>query len=251
MAIPIDPGSKTLLGTIAGYFYEASRGVKGAGQFLKGIPVIGEGVWVYFYNAGQFLWWIGDRVVDFDKVFSAVRDFAVKLEQQQGVKDLISAVWTEFNAIRTDPIGYIKGKLYSLSGHFKSIVDDAALWVKDRVRDADADLKAIIDTGAYWIKDKLSILYPELPKIATDPLGYVKGLIENNVPLCRYLFTDTSYWLKLRLSDILGLPMTFFYDPWGFITQKTIDMIESSFDRYRTQIYRLGEYILRRLWEGV
>ena len=250
MVIPSNGGSSTILSTIAGYFYEASAGIKGAGSYLKGIPVIGEGIWVYFYNAGQFLTWIGDRFKDFEGVFNAVKKFTVKLEQESGIIDLVNAVWSEFSSIRSDPVSYVKAKLDKISSVYKAIRDDAVGWVKERVKDADADLAAIINTGSGWIKDKLNIIFPELPKFANDPFGYVKGKLYDNVPFLSPLLTDPKLWVKYRLGDILGVPLSFFDDPWDYVTRRVLDAIEGYFDRYRTQVKRMGENILRRLWEG-
>jgi len=251
MSIPkpvFGPGS--VWRDISDWFDDAGDALEGAGDKLSSIPVIGWGIHVYFYNAATVLYWIRDAFRTVDSIVYEIQTFARELQQFNGVIPLISKVWTQFNDIRNYPIRWVNDRIAELSSDLARIIKDPVGFVRDRVRDVSNDLGKIIVAPADWVRDKITEIFSELPKINQNFLGYLRDIIKSHIPALGGLFDDVNYWVKERISIALGVPISFFEDPWGGFTQHLLNQVENYFDRYRPQIYRMGEYILYRLWEG-
>lgn len=252
MAIPTpDYGPDSIFWQISYHFDDAADGIQGAGEWLNRIPIIGSGIGIYFYNASYCLRRIRDGLRTVGNIFYEIQLFTRGLQIYNGIIQLISNVWYQFNEIRRDAVAWLRNRIHELSSDLWRIYTDPIGFVRDRVRDADADLRAIVNTGSGWIRDKLGIHFPELPKLNAHPIGYIVNTVRDHLPGVGFLFIDHRQWLKETTANVLGVPLWFFDDPWGYIFQKVLDLLEMSFDRYRAQIYRMGEAILRRLWEGV
>lgn len=251
MAIPApDWGSSSVWYQIAGRMDYAAEGIRGAGDWLGRIPIIGGSIGIYFGNAAWFIERGADLFRTVGNIQYEIQSFARNLQVYGGVRDLIEQLWTQFNQIRTDPVGWLRSRLYELSNDLWSIWYDATGWVRNKVRDADVDLRAIINTGGQWVRDKVYQYFPNLPSFNTDPFGYIKNVVRNYMPELSWLFVDPQQWLRDRLGWLLGVPQWFFDDFGAYVTQRILDVLETQFDRHRTQIYRMGEAFLRRLWDG-
>jgi hypothetical protein len=252
MSIPTDPsGQPTFLQRVREALYDAAGQFSDFANRLERIPVIGAYPAAACRDAASFLRKAGISLYDFEQHWKAVRDFAKSLEDRWGLDNLIRGIWSEWFDFRANTRNWLSIKLSQLLSTWSELKSDAALWVRHRLQSFWSDAENLIRDPASWVRERLRSFWGEAETLIRDPRAWLAGKLQQHWPELYSFATDSTTWVKTKLAGFLGVPYSFWADPWGYMYDRFLTLLEQKAQAEKERLQRLGERLLRLLWEGV
>jgi len=108
---------------------------------------------------------------------------------------LISKVFPDWALLKTDPTGFIIGRLTAWYPLIVAFFDDPLRKVRWWMADILGIPWSLRDLPWYWPGEILDRFFYGWRELAQDPWGYLKGMIYAGTPTLRWVFDDPLEWL--------------------------------------------------------
>jgi len=224
----------------------ANRGHDAATDLFIG-PIV-SGVWYFFkdrlYDLGMLVNWVWNRLWDLEV-------YLQNTGNKEWVKDRLTELWSSFASFINDPFGYMRNLLYQKVGDLNKIFEDVPGWFSNWLNQRYNFLYKLSTDSRNTVLTWLNQTFPYLKMNFEHPEWWIKDRVEEPWPWLQGFFGDTDNWLKKRVGGILYVGENFWADPFGYILDQVMTLLDSRISRYSGGIYRTAERLLRYFWEGV
>jgi len=210
-------------------------------------PIV-SGVWFFvanrLYDLGNLVNWVWNRLWDLE----------VYLENtgtREWVRDRLTELWGDFSSFINDPIGFVKGRLYAYVPALRNIFDDPVTWFNVTIYTHFRPLYDLWQDPFGTVKQEIYNHIPDLRNIFDDPVTWFNVWTYTHFRTLYLLLQDPRQWVKDRAAEMTGVGAAFWADPFGYILDQVMMLLESRISTYSGVIYRTAERLLRYFWEGV
>lgn len=188
------------------------------------------------------------RMINFRNRYDEVVDALNSILDTTGLETLIEKLFDQWNAFRTDPKGYISGKMYELVDTWGSLKDDANRWVMYRIQGYNWYAWEWLTDPVGKLLDWLSSDVPSLYKLITDPAQGLRDALDKISHQAYLLVTDPVVYLKAWFVDSVGWSGEFWTDPWGYLLRELGNYLDDHMATLGHWLTRTGERIIRYIW---
>jgi len=199
-------------------------------------------------------WWVYDRYVDvFDYMDQATRleQFVNGMVTGTLVDQVISAVFPSWVQFRSNPAAWISGYVQQIVAGLGTLLTDPWGWLASLLTSRILGFNILVANAQTWVLDRIEAAWPAFYYLRRDPAVTVWGWIQDRIPDLGQLGIDPLGWLRLNLGLLLGVPDSFFLDPFGYIFQAWLSRFEEGREADLLWLRNQGEHVLRYLLEGV
>lgn len=234
----------TALFTLAGWLWQFSYSYRD--HWVLGYVVAG-----ITDPSSDYLTDAGRAVDNFSQRYESLADFAESLLTLWGLDDLLAELWTEWRILTTDPAYWTVTKVSAYWPDFYWFVQDPEYMIHYWLGEWWTAIEGVVARGGHWVFDRLVDYWPDFYWFAQDPSYMVEFWLASRSPSLGDLFADPVHWVKMRVGDALGVPMTYWDDPWGYTLWKVKGKLDERNVYYVSWLREFGESLLRYYFEGV
>jgi len=177
-------------------------------------------------------------------------DFLNALLHTETINSLLTSVFQEWEAFKRSPYDYIVGKLDDHIPEFWKLRTDPKNWVLSRIYEYDPAVWSWLVHPAASLQLWFDTKFPGLLRFFGDPVTeFIAWLKEKDYEAynwLKYPVTMAKKWLE----DEVGIPYSFWLDPWREGVRLLADGIEDHIEIVKPYLLRTGERLARYLWEG-
>lgn len=255
-----------------GYFATASNFFYDLALNIEGVTFVGPSLSAPFE-------WLSERLAEAHDFCCEASGWLLTLQDEiregvslERINALIAEIWPEWYDLITDPISWLRVKLYTLSPDLYGLITVPDIWIRafltehlnlplDFWDDFPASLSRLvlgqypglldfIEDPAGFIADQLELLFPDLRELISDPVSWLRRMIYELSPDLYGIMTTPDIWLKAKLTELLDLPEDFWDRFPASLLEWLLSEIEERIAYFAPIMKRMGEKILLYLWEG-
>ena len=167
--------------------------------------------------------WVKNRLASYSWFFGWMLD-----NRDDAFKWLVKSFWADLTFLIDDPLGWVKNKLFFISGEFWQITYNFGNWVRNSIRSHIPSLVPILDNPSTWVRDRIVSLGPDLWVFLYDPQRWLRDRIYAISYELGTFLDNPIGWLRAKVADTLGIPVWALNQPLYWLSWYLIREIRKS-----------------------
>jgi len=212
--------SETIFRKIGDKFKDVSDDMYSLYVKLKDVWLLGTHLrWPFFY---LYLYFKGLKQLSYqaDDIFREVKRWVDGLIEGTSFEDMLYWVSSQFRAIRSDPVAWVKGKITNISHDMWRLINTPHVWVFDKIESWITWFHDFRTNPIVTIRNFLTTAHPFLSTFLFYPTTYIVGKIYESIGFLRQLRDNPQKTVIDWVARLYSWVWFFLSNPVSFIVDK-------------------------------
>lgn len=218
---------------------------------VKDFPILGPMLQVGLGKVASLCYGASYIIIDFADFYYDVIGAIKALLRGESFRDILDLLFPPWYDLAHNPLAYLLDLLGLDYPHTYNLFRAPGMWIRSYFDDAFPMAWVLFNNPQEWLDQVLFNFSPLLWGLYTDGIEYVVEVIYQLYPDTRWVFDDPIEWLRLQLHRMTDIPWEWLTDPTGNLLELVLNQLENTFKTSKITLLRVGEKVLRYLWEGV
>ena len=218
---------------------------------LRDVPLLGTWLYSGLADVAYYLSVIAGYLLDAKGYLTDLESRTAEALRRVDLSVAIWSLWADWQAIRTDTLGWLRAKIERLVRDGDALIMYPAYWVYLRVREQWPLAGFILGDFTGWMRSWAWAHFYALYVLWTSPRDFLLGLLGRVSSDAVRLVTYPQAWIQDALVSALHLPPGMWADPVGVMWEWMLDGLEGRMGSLWRRMYVLAERLLFKMWDGV